>query len=119
MRRERIEEVLLAAIAALLLFALFPITVGVRVSIAAAIAIGLIALLLLRSADWHAGGATPFDGILLLGIAASIAHLATFLVLNPSIMGRILLLVAASFYAVMAALLARHRGWLFREASSD
>ena len=116
MRRERIEETLLAIIAALLFFALFPVSIGTRIATAASIAIGLIALLLLRSADWHAGSATPFDGILLVGIAASIVHLATFLVSDPSIINSVLLIVAASFYAVMAALLARHRGWLFREA---
>jgi len=115
MHRERAEEGLLAAIAALSLAALLQAGLGARLGIAAGMAIALVLLLVLRSADWHAGGATPFDGILLAGAAASVAHLASMSLLVETMLSEALLAATAAFYAGMAILLARHRGWLFRE----
>ncbi len=114
--RERAEEGMLALIAALLLTLLYPTGPGTRIVLSAIIATTLILLLMLRSADWHGGNATPFDGILLAGVAVSIAHLLSIVVADPTVLGRILLGAAAVYYATMAVLLARHRGWLFREA---
>lgn len=113
--RERAEEGLLALIGMLLLALLYPTGFGTRILVSGVIAVALILLLILRSADWHAGGATPFDGILLAGVAVSVAHLLSIVVANPTTLGRVLLGAAAVYYATMAALLAHHRGWLFRE----
>jgi len=114
--RERAEEGMLTLIGMLLLALLYPSGFGTRILISGIIAVALIILLILRSADWHAGGATPFDGILLAGVAVSIAHLLSIVVADPTTLGRLLLGAAAIYYVTMAVLLARHRGWLIREA---
>lgn len=115
MHRDRVEETILVLVAVLLTALLAPFSLTTRLVTTVSIAVALVLLLVLRSADWHEGGATPFDEVLLAGVALSVVHLVSILASTVTIIGQALLVAAAAFYAAMALFLARHRGWLFGE----
>ncbi|MBR9700335.1 hypothetical protein GOV11_00535 [Candidatus Woesearchaeota archaeon] len=112
MNRERVEEFLLLTLALGTLSYLVPSTVGPRLIITILLAIGLIALLVLRSIDWR-NETNPYDWILILGIIVAILHLFSFSAFESSPLGLVIILLLGIYYTLMAVLLYRHR-WLFR-----
>jgi hypothetical protein len=113
MTTDRAEELLLLLVAACLLSFLLPQSLARDLVAMVLIALSLVAVLFLRTVSWHRQRATPFDGVLALGVLLSIAHLASFGAFQRGVLAGLITMLFAIFYALMAYLLYEHR-WLFR-----
>jgi hypothetical protein len=112
MNPDRAEEIIMGAIAVLMLSYLLPFSLVRNIFVTLFIAIGLIALLILRSISWHRNAITPFDGVLVVGICISVLYLFSFYAFQRNPLSAAVIVLFAIFYGLMAFLLYQHR-WLF------
>ena len=111
--RERIEEVLLVALA-LITLTYIPVEGRLfQIIITLILSVGLIALLMLRNIDWRIQGSGPFDWVLVSGVLLSLVHLVSFHAFEQTILSGIVVAMFAFFYLFMAGVLFRHRAWWF------
>lgn len=99
----------MVVIAAVMLSFLLPFSFMRNIFATLAIAVTLIILLLLLSVSWHSEGGTPFDIILITGIALSFLYLVSFYAFDGGFLNSAVVLLFAAYYALMAALLYQHR----------
>gem|GEM_PF-5049889 len=116
---ERAEEFVLLLVAVVFLLLLAPLSLPVTLGLTLLIAVALIVILMLRSYGWHSDRITPYDWVVIAGAFLTLAYLSTFLAFVRTMLGVIVIVLFALFYAILAVLLMRHRGWLFGDGKNN